>query len=482
MGFEKLVDKYSDKPVDWIHDFISFEGLDFQGLTDQQEEICYDLVKHRRLCIAAGGGIGKSALVAMLIQWFLITHPGSRIPTTAPTARQLHDVLFSEVGKWLSRNKLKDFYRLLRGKLHIVGYPEWYAVARTVPKDSRAINGTLAGFHAKSMLIVVDEAADVPDGVFTALDGSMTSDNCYIILISNPVSSGGYFYDTITDPKGKGAGFKVSYYSSADSPLVSQSYIEQIISRYGKDSAMYKAKVLGQPISLYDNVVVDPKTYDEVVTFNKKRFDGRVVLGVDVGGSGDDPTVICHRIGNSIVRWDTYETGNTVFIADEIDKLCNMLYQGKDVYVVIDAIGVGAGLWNVLSSKPKWYNLVEHKGSMKAEDEQMYKNRRTEVYYTLHKQFKNLHFPVAPPERLKKELANLLFELHSGPINMEEKKRFRSRLNFSPDHADALSLTCAVDIYSKDCNYKVDKKSIKVLSMLSARSMESRYGRYSIFV
>lgn len=471
----EVVKRYKNDPVGWIEKYIDFSGLEYEGLTPQQIEICEALVKHKRLCIAAGGGIGKSALVAMLIQWFLITHPGSRIPTTAPTARQLHDVLFSEIEKWLRRNQLRGFYRLLRGKLHIVDHTDWYAVARTVPKDNRAINGTLAGFHSKHMLIAVDEAADVPDGVFTALDGAMTNDDCYIILISNPVSSGGYFYDTITDPEGKGAGFKVMYFNSIDSPLVSQSYIDNIIARYGKDSPMYKAKVLGQPLSMYDNVVVAPKTFDDVVRSQKDRCEGKVVLGVDVAGSGGDLSVICHRVGNSIVRWDSFETNDSVFLAKEIERLVESVYHKKDVTVVIDAIGLGDGVVGLL----KRVNVLPFKGSRKADKPDMYKNRRTEVYHNLSRKFKDLHWPVDPPERLKKELANLLFDCHSGPMNMEPKKKFYSRLGFSPDFADALALTFAVDVYSKMVSGKLPKPVINHLQVLRR---QGDFGNYAKFI
>ena len=478
----KLIGRYKSDPIGWIKDNIDFDGLECDGLTWQQEEICTNLVKYKKICVSAGTGIGKSALLAMLIQWFLITHPGSRIPCTAPTAKQLYDVLFSEVDKWLSRNKLKDFYNTLRGKIHIVGYPNWYAVARTVPKDKRAINGTLAGFHSGSIMIIVDEAADVPDGVFTALDGAMTTKDCYIVLISNPVSTGGYYYDTISDPKGKGAGFKVLYYSSADSPLVSKAYIDQIVARYGEDSSMYRAKVLGQPLKFSDNIVVDPKVYDEVVTTQKEMCTGQVVLGVDVGGGGQDPTVVCHRVGNSIVRWDNSSESDPQKLGDWIDGLCYNLYVGKDLTVVVDALGVGSGLFHNLDDRPRFYKVIGHIGSEKGSDPEMYLNKRSEVYYRLHKHFRNLHFPVQPPSRLKKELCNLFFNLHSGPISMEPKEKFHSRLHFSPDNADALSMTEIVNIESKRVPIVLRPKVINVLSRLCEVPKEQKYGRYSVFL
>jgi hypothetical protein len=467
--------KYRDDPIGWIETYIDFTGLEHQGLTDQQKLICKALVKDKKLCIAAGGGIGKSALVAMLILWFLITHPGARIPTTAPSHKQLIDVLFGEISKWLNRCQLKSFYRLLSSKLYIAGHTEWYAVARTVPKDNRLVNGTLAGFHSESLLIVVDEAADVPDGVYTALDGAMTTKNCYIILISNPVSTGGYFYDTITDPAGRGAGFKVMNLSCIDSPLVSENYIKQIIARYGKDSPMYRSKVLGESISITDNIVVDPKLFDEVVSFQRERHGGKVVLGIDVGGMVD-PTIICHRIGDSFVRWDEYDKVDEDFMVPEILGMIDRLYKGEDVCVVIDAIGEGAGLARLLSNRAIGFELIEHKGSKASERPDMYRNQRTERYHLFKKHFRNFHFPVKPPERLKKELANLLFVLGDGPMEMEPKKRFHNRLGFSPDYADAASMTEMADSYKQKIYVQMPNTvGVNILGMLTVTNEEGMF-------
>ncbi len=473
--FTKMTNLYKDDPIGWIETYIDFTGLEHQGLTSQQKLICKNLVKHKKLCIAAGGGIGKSALVAMLILWFLITHPGARIPTTAPSHKQLIDVLFGEVAKWLNRCHLKSFYKLLSSKIYIVGHTEWYAVARTVPKDNRLVNGTLAGFHSESLLIIVDEAADVPDGVYTALDGAMTTKNCYIILISNPVSTGGYFYDTITDPKGRGSGFKVMNLSCIDSPLVSEAYIKQIIARYGKDSPMYRSKVLGESISLIDNIVVDPKTFDEVVSLQKERHGGKVVLGIDVGGM-TDPTIICHRIGDSFVRWDTYEHADEDYMVPEILGIVDRLYKNDDVAVVIDAIGEGAGLARLLSNRAFGFELVKHKGSEKSERSDMFKNQRTERFYLVKKHFRNYHFPVIPPDRLKKELANLLFVLGDGPMEMEPKKRFHNRLGFSPDYSDAMSMTEMADNYKQKLFVQIPSSiGVDILGALTTTRTEGMF-------
>lgn len=473
---------YGNDPVGWINKFINFDGLKLDKLTWQQEEIATSLVEHKNIAVSAGGGIGKTALMAMLIQWFLITHPLAKIPTTAPTAKQLHDILWSEVSLWLKRNRLRDMYETRKGRLFIKGFPEWYAVARTVSKDTHELNDTLAGFHARHLLIIVDESSGVPDPVFTALTGAMTDKNSYIVLISNPVSTGGFYYDTITDPEGKGKNFKVLFYSAKDSPLVDPTFEEFIITRYGKDSPMYKAKVLGLPIGEYDSVVVPPDVFDEVVNANKGFDTGAYVLSVDVGGSGPDATVFCYRCGRSFYKWETFDKTDPTYVSDLIISRWQTDFQGKPFTCVVDAHGIGAGVYSNLTKANK-FPVIGFIGPQKAFHQEMFQDKRAEGFYHLHKNFKDFQFPVPPPQRLKKELANLKFDYSAGPIKMEDKRSFKKRLGFSPDYADAMMMSCAVENFTAlSASRKVSKRAVSILSALRQRSRETKYGKFGKFV
>ena len=478
----ELEKKYRNDFAGWVNQYISFSGLKFQGLTDQQKEIADSLVESKNICVSAGGGLGKTALAALTVLWFLSTHPHAKIPTTAPTSKQLNDVLWAEIGMWIKRCKLQDLFVLRRGKLFIKGFDEWYAVARTVPKDGKNLNDTLAGFHAPYMMILVDEASGVPDPVFTALEGAMTDKNAYIFLISNPVSTGGYYYDTIADPDGKGADYKVLYYDSRDSPLVDAEYEQRILNRYGENSPMYKAKVLGQPISQTENATITPALYDKVISENREHSVGPVTLSIDVGGGGEDPTVFCHKEGNSVVRWDTLQTTEPDDITDYAISMFYRLWQGRPFTVVIDAAGIGWGPYHTLYKKAP-FKVLGFVGQEKAFQAQMFRNRRTEGFFRLSREFENLHFPTDPPERLKKELVNIFFDYTKEPIEMEEKKKFRSRMGFSPDYADALMMGLAVsDMLALYASHRVPRNTTKAMDKLKIPDRTSKFGQFSKFI
>ncbi len=474
--------QYSDDFIGWVNRFISFTGLSHQGLTFQQEDIGKALITDKNVCVSAGGGIGKSAVAALLCLWFLSTHPHARIPTTAPSGKQLKDILWSEISFWLRRCELRDIFELRSEKLYIKGFKDWYAVARTVPRDTSAVslNDTLAGFHSEhGLLVIVDEASGVPDAVFTALEGAMTQANAYILLISNPVSTGGYYYDTISDPEGKGKDYKVLYFDARHSPLVDKKFEERIITRYGKDHPMYRAKVLGLPISLLESVVIPPERFDRITSTNCSFMDGDAIMAVDVGGMGD-LTVFCHRKGNSFIRWDEFPFTSEPDIEREVMNQWERLYKGKGKFTcVVDAIGKGSGVYRHLLEKGK-FDVIGHMGSEKSEQPTMFRSKRAEGFYKVQKSFDMYHFPVKPPERLKKELANLVFDFATGPIDMEPKKKFVSRYGFSPDFADAMMMTEAIDLSCISIKTKYMPPGLN--SILVEKHRKNRYGKFGRFV
>ncbi len=478
----ELYRQYGNDFNGWVKEFISFSGLKLSDLTEQQKEIGTKIVTQKNLCVSAGGGVGKTALAALLVLWFLSTHPHAKIPTTAPSHKQLMDILWSEIGLWLKRCKLENLFSLRRGKLCLKGFEEWYAVARTVPKDGKNLNDTLAGFHAPFILIIVDEASGVPDPVYTALEGAMTDEHAYVLLISNPVSTGGYYYDTISDPTGKGKDYEVLYYDSRNSPLVDDSFEQRILNRYGKDHPMYRAKVLGLPITDTETAIISPQKFDEIVAKQTNTYSNPCVLSIDVAGGGADKTVFCHKAGPSIVRWDEFITNEPDDILDYANSFYHRLYKGKNFTCVIDAGGLGWGPYHALlkNSPFKVYGFI---GQEKSETPHMFLNKRTEGYFILSKEFEKLHFPAETPERLKKELVNLRFDFSAEPIKMESKEKFKSRMGFSPDYSDALMMAISINqMGGASGSYQMPKSASRVMDRLKISHQNERLGKYTKFL
>jgi len=117
---------YKDRPVEFVKDIIKATPDDIQG------EILESVAQNQLTSVRSGHGIGTSALESWLIFWFMCTRPFPKIPCTAPTKHQLHDILWAEVAN-----------------------PEnWFAVPRTATQPD-----ALQGFHAEHLLYIIDEAS-----------------------------------------------------------------------------------------------------------------------------------------------------------------------------------------------------------------------------------------------------------------------------------------------------------------------------------
>lgn len=142
---------YKDRPVEFVQDVIHAEPDEIQA------DILNSVAQNSKTSVRSGHGIGKSALQSWLIIWFMCTRPFPKIPCTAPTKHQLHDILWAEVAKWITpdRNNLRTELEWTQEKLYMKRYPEnWFAVPRTATQPD-----ALQGFHAEHILYIIDEAS-----------------------------------------------------------------------------------------------------------------------------------------------------------------------------------------------------------------------------------------------------------------------------------------------------------------------------------
>ncbi|KKS16783.1 MAG: hypothetical protein UU74_C0033G0015 [Candidatus Woesebacteria bacterium GW2011_GWA1_41_7] len=174
--------------------------------SEQQVELLQALgdTSIKRITIRSGHGTGKDASASWAILWFLTVHRNAKVVCTAPTARQLSDILWSELSKWTRQSELliEEFTAQKDKIFHVSNPKEWWcrAVSASVKATKEDQAETLAGFHGDNLLFVVDEASGVPDPVYIPLEGALTQENNRILLIGNMTKASGYFYDSHFHP------------------------------------------------------------------------------------------------------------------------------------------------------------------------------------------------------------------------------------------------------------------------------------------
>ena len=141
--FQKRVPVYRKEPVVFAREVLLFEPDEWQA------GALNDLAVSPKVAIKSGQGVGKTGMEAVALLWFLCCFPFPRIVATAPTKQQLHDVLWSEISKWMSKSPLlSEILKWTKTYIYMRNYEKrWFAVARTATKPEN-----MQGFHENKIM------------------------------------------------------------------------------------------------------------------------------------------------------------------------------------------------------------------------------------------------------------------------------------------------------------------------------------------
>lgn len=174
--------RYRNDPVGFARDILHVD------LWEAQRQAAEEIQKApRRLLVESGHNVGKTFLAAVLVVWWYYTRPKCVIITTAPTQRDVVDLLWTQVRLLVTRSQLPD---------HFTGpaAPEMRDPA--APQDHWAKGYTASkgesfqGRHFESMLFVFDEAEGLARQYWTTTNTMFQpgEDHCWF-AICNPTTS-----------------------------------------------------------------------------------------------------------------------------------------------------------------------------------------------------------------------------------------------------------------------------------------------------
>jgi hypothetical protein len=432
-------------------------------IATQQMEFLRALPNEKRISIRSGHGTGKDASASWAILWFLSTRAMAKVVCTAPTARQLNDILWSEISKWARDSAIQDEFVIQSEKIFKKEAPkEWWAraVSPSVRADPADQAETLAGFHGDHLLIVVDEASGVEDPVFIPIEGALTQEDNRVLLIGNPTKNKGYFHDTQFHSEIAKQWYKL-HWDSRDSENVKPDYPAYMALKYGVDSNVFRIRVAGEP-PLEDERTLIPLFWAEQCIGKQIEVadDEPTYLGVDVARYGEDRSVVLPRHGLQILPWHSYQGMNTITLADHI------LVDYKDLEAdgcSIDVIGVGAGVADYLR-KHRLPGLFDLNVSWASSDPTKFALLRDELWWRVREKcmYGYYSFPdtkiagdtLSLGQELANELSTPFYEFNrNGGVKVEGKKEMKKRGIASPNIADAL---CATEFF-----YNVSAKIFK---------------------
>ena len=311
-AYAALRRRWRARPVAYARERLGMEP------TEQQAAILRAIAAPgAKVSVRSGHGVGKSAVSAAIIWWFLETRDYARIACTAPTAHQLRDILWAEVAKWrrhadeLSRRRgdhprlwLSALFRTTTERIFDPSAKEeWFAVARTSSRDQPE---ALQGFHAPpdKLLFVIDEASGVPDEVFQVAEGALSSPGSRLLMLSNPTRNTGYFADSHKRNRHQ---FTAIHLHGSDSPLVDPRYREELVARWGEDSNVVLVRADGEFPRQDDDALIPLDYAEPCITREPYRVEpAETRVGVDPARYGDDRTVLVVRRGRNLLACEVY--------------------------------------------------------------------------------------------------------------------------------------------------------------------------------
>jgi hypothetical protein len=442
-------------PEPWQTAFLKELGEALRSGVMARDEAVVHTIQMAR---TSGHGVGKSALVSWIILWAMSTFPDTVGVVTANTETQLKTKTWVQLATWYRRFIARGLFKLTATALFSVD-PEHEKTWRMdmVPWSERNTEA-FAGLHNKGrrILVVFDEASAIPDVIWEVTEGALTDKDTQIIwaVFGNPTRNSGRFRQCFP-----GGAFAHRWRSAAvDSRQVSitdKAQIKRWEEDYGEDSDFFRVRVKGE-FPRVDAVSFIPESlaYEATAREIEPPLGEVVVVGVDVGRFGDDPSVIYCRKGRDgrTIEPQVFYGLDTMQLVSRI-VLTMTTWAASIVYV--DEGGVGGGVVDRLrqlnipvigvdfGSKPDY--------AWAGNDMTKYANKRAEMWGTMREWLKVGAIPHHVGD------INLVVELSSptygfnkkDEILLESKQDMKKRNVGSPNVADALALTFAFPTYTQ---------------------------------
>ena len=363
---------------------------------------------------------------------------------TAPTMRQCNEVWLAEARRLLAGADpwLQRFIGITKTKIEVNGNPDWGVKTVTATKTENS-----QGFHEKNMTIICEEASGIDRKIIEQFEGTASNPNCLFVQIGNPNHRDCAFFDCFHKDRKNWTCLHWNAEETPPSVWFDPIRNVQLAEKYGRESDIYRIRVLGEFPHTDPQCVISSEDLEKVIekslfsfAATRSRANGEFPrqFGLDFARFGGDENVLYRRSGNAIVEQLILPHADPSELVKAAFGMQRRASWGdeKTVYVA-DAGGIGQGIMHVFYDEHKRV-LEFHNGGSPCRGD-IYENRITEAWFGLAHKIKNRECYLPDDPILFTQLTGRkYFTTKKGKLIIESKDEYMRRGNDSPDRADAM--------------------------------------------
>jgi len=388
---------------------------------------------------ASGHGVGKTAFMSWLIQWFMSTAPQANIVATANTRAQLINKFWRELARWHKLLINAHWFEWTATSFyHKAHKATWRANA--VPW-SETNSEAFAGLHETNVMVLMDESSAIADVIFDVTSGAMTTRGAIWVATGNPTRNSGRFRDCF--PGGKFAHrWKTRQIDSRTARMANKKQLQDWIDDYGEDSDFVRVRVKGQFPRAGSMQLISTERVNVAVATNLQPMPDAVrVLSVDVARFGDDKSVVTRRQGNKVFPQRKFRGLNTMelvaIVVQEYNDFCPHA-------IFVDGNGLGAGVVDRL--RQLGLPVIDVQLGGKALREDKYFNKRAECWGNMAEALEGEYDLPNDPELIT-DLTGIEYGYDiKFRLQLEKKSDMKRRGLDSPDCGDSIALGYAMPV------------------------------------
>jgi hypothetical protein len=430
----------SSGPRPWQRDILQHIG---KHLRTKRGQPC-------RIAVSSGHGIGKSALVAMVLLWGLSTCPQARATITANTEVQLRTKTRPELSIWLQRAINAHWFDLTGTTLAMRESPASWR-ADLVPWTENNAEA-FQGMHNQGsrIILIFDEASAIADTIWEAAEGAQTDTNTEIIwlVFGNPLRSTGRFRECFGQFAHR---WKTYQIDARQVDGTNKEQFQEWVDDWGEDSDFVRTRVRGMFPRAGDASFIDSERVAGAMSREVRKTEEPLVMGVDLARGGSDRIVIAFRRGLDArsIPWRMIPGEKARDSTIVVAELGDIIRQYWPDVVYIDETGgsiggpMGDQLRNLVQNWPDKGRGVRIIGvQFGGESWDAYcENMRACIWSRMRSWLADGAVPRSPD--LEQDLTQVGYGAgkKSGKLILESKESMKKRGLRSPDEGDALALT-----------------------------------------